>query len=80
MTKFKSVFSTKIIGQSSYIVENYTQLTLGEAEKMSLYTVYELPHSAQVISKVSKEFPLLGNKALQFSGGNTEQKLTYIYK
>ncbi len=28
----------------------------------------------------SEEFPLLGNKTLQFSGGNTEQKLTHIYK
>ncbi len=43
MTKFKSGSLTEIIRQISYMFLNYTQLTLGVADKMPLYTVYKLP-------------------------------------
>ncbi len=51
MTKFKSVFFFEIIRQRSYKFLNYLQLTWGVAEKMSLYTVHNLPH--RIISVAS---------------------------
>ncbi len=51
-SKFKSDFYIEIIRHISYIYQNYTQLTRGVAEKMPLYAVHNLPHSAQVMTTI----------------------------
>ncbi len=58
MTKFKSFFCGEINRIIVYVFLNYKQLPLGEAEKMPWYTVYNLPHRAQVMTTFKNEIPL----------------------